>query len=137
MKGRNAPPGRSDGWEDSVVPLSEQLNAMFAGPAAKDNDGELLGFEGSFAAPRGKMTDAIIGESEPVSCRIFFFFFFKKEDDSFPVGKKAKLRIFPEIESKYEAKKSSRSELLGDNVDEEEDSDELRFEGEEFDLLAF
>jgi hypothetical protein len=43
------------------------------------------------------------------------------------VPKKAKLRIAPEIESKYEAKRTSRSELLEDEDDE--DDDELRIAG--------
>ncbi len=41
-------------WDDgAVVPLSEQINELFAPPPPRDEDGELLGLEASFAAPRG------------------------------------------------------------------------------------
>jgi hypothetical protein len=41
-------------WDDNaVVPLSEQINELFAPQRPRDDDGELLGFEGAFAAPRG------------------------------------------------------------------------------------
>ena len=48
--------GRQPAWDESaVVPLSEQINDLFAPPKPRDDDGELLGLEGAFAAPRGRM----------------------------------------------------------------------------------
>ena len=63
------------------------------------------------------------------SVHVFVFFFSHSGfQDHVRVGKKAKLRIVPEIESKYEAKKSSRSELLKDQngLEDESSSGELR-----------
>jgi hypothetical protein len=45
---------RKSTWDDgAVVPLSEQINELFAPPRPRDDDDELLGADGSFAAPRG------------------------------------------------------------------------------------
>ncbi len=80
MKGlkRVSGPPSNDGWDDStpLVPLSEQLNAMFAPQVSQDQDGELLGFEGSFALPKGKMIDDDKIEGLVNEEKFFFFFSF-------------------------------------------------------------
>lgn len=50
-------------WDEgAVVPLSEQLNDLFAPAAPRDDDDELLRLEGGMVKPRGPMIER--GEEE-------------------------------------------------------------------------